>query len=104
MQWGFRSFADASNYHRLWFAVNWLRVLLRGRIVRMTVAIVVAAMTTTGISIGLAAPASAGCEPRPLVSYCDKPVRADGSWRRCFWNGPLTDGNGGIGFAGGGKC
>jgi hypothetical protein len=41
-------------------------------------------MAATGISV--AAPASAGCEPRPFVTYCDKPIRPDGSWRRCFYN------------------
>ena len=43
--------------------------------------------------IGVAAPANAwptppppGCEQRPMVSYCDGPIQADGSWQRCFEN------------------
>jgi hypothetical protein len=72
--------------------------------VRVTLAVVAAAMAATGISIASAAPASAGCEPRPLTNYCDKPVRADGSWRRCFYNTPLVDGQGGLFSTGGGNC
>lgn len=70
----------------------------------VTVRIALIAAALAAASVGVAAPASAGCEPRPLVSYCDKPVRPDGSWRRCFYNGPITDGKGGFGFAGGGNC
>jgi len=62
---------------------------------RLAIAIVISAMAATGISIGFAAPASAGCEPRPFVVYCDKPIRPDGSWRRCFFN---------VGGGGGGNC
>ncbi len=56
----------------------------------------------------LSAPAGADngmyCEPRPLVTYCDGPVREDGSWRRCFYNQPLVNGNGGLFSPGGGNC
>lgn len=63
-----------------------------------------------GLSVGgmvVAAPARAGCEPRPMgVTYCDGPVQADGSWRRCFTNSatfwPSTAG--GVFVPSGGNC
>ena len=59
--------------------------------------------------VGFAAPASAGCEPRPMaVTYCDGPVQADGSWRRCFYNSPVfVPGSGNFGgtfVPAGGNC
>lgn len=69
---------------------------------KVRLAIVVATMAATGV--GIAVPASAGCEPRPLVSYRDQPIRPDGSWRRCFWNSPIVNGNGQMGSLGGGNC
>lgn len=73
---------------------------------KLKLVLVASAMAATGVSMAPAAGADNGmyCEPRPLVSYCDGPVRENGSWRRCFYNQPLTDGRGGIGFAGGGNC
>ncbi|SLH42955.1 Uncharacterised protein [Mycobacteroides abscessus subsp. massiliense] len=55
-------------------------------------------------AVGFAAPAKADqyCEPRAMVSYCDGPVRADGSWRRCFYNTPTWGGGGG--YISGGNC
>ncbi len=38
--------------------------------------------------IGFAAPASAGCETQPFATYCDGPVRPDGTWDRCFSSQP----------------
>ncbi len=49
---------------------------------RMKLAIVVSALVAAGI--GWAAPASAGCETQPFARYCDGPIRADGTWDRCF--------------------
>jgi hypothetical protein len=44
---------------------------------------VVGALTTVGV--GLAAPASAGCETAPPEGeYCDAPVQPDGTWNRCY--------------------
>src|SRR5262245_2360168 len=33
--------------------------------------------------IGMAAPASAGCETQAFAQYCDGPTRPDGTWDRC---------------------
>ena len=54
--------------------------------VGVRLAMVVLAVIAT--CIGLAAPAIAGCEQRPLVGYCDAPIQPDGSWKRCFSNTP----------------
>jgi hypothetical protein len=61
--------------------------------VTMRIAIVVSVLTAT--CVGFAAPASAGCESRPMVSYCDGPAQPDGSWQRCFSNQPVWGGGGG---------
>lgn len=53
---------------------------------RMGVAAVVL-LGATGIAA--AAPASAGCETNMLgAQYCDSPVRADGTWDRCWQTNP----------------
>ena len=74
---------------------------------RVSLAIVVAAMVTSGICA--AAPANAwptppppGCEQRPMISYCDGPIQADGSWQRCFENQPMW--TNGVGYVGGSNC
>lgn len=44
---------------------------------------VVGSLITVGV--GLAAPASAGCEPAPPDgAYCDAPIKPDGTWERCY--------------------
>lgn len=58
---------------------------------KLRLALVIAAMAATGLTV--AAPAGADndqyCEPRPMgVTYCDGPIHEDGSWRRCFSNAP----------------
>lgn len=49
---------------------------------------VAAVAILTGIGVGLAAPASAGCETQPFAQYCDGPLKADGTWDRCFTSAP----------------
>jgi len=49
--------------------------------VKVRLAIVVLAMTVSGI--GVAAPASAGCETQPFAMYCDSAAQPDGTWDRC---------------------
>lgn len=41
--------------------------------------------------MGVAAPASAGCETQPFAQYCDGPLRADGTFERCqtTFGGPI---------------
>ncbi|WNG93682.1 hypothetical protein [Mycobacterium sp. ITM-2016-00318] len=57
---------------------------------------VVALATALAASdVAFAAPADAGCESRPMVSYCDGPIQPDGSWQRCFSNSPVWGGGGG---------
>ena len=53
---------------------------------RARVAVAVAAMAASGI--GFAPPANAGCETQPFAQYCDGPIRADGTWDRCFSSAP----------------
>jgi hypothetical protein len=44
---------------------------------------VVGALVSVGV--GLAAPASAGCEAAPPNgAYCDDPIQPDGNWNRCY--------------------
>ncbi|BBZ41186.1 CDGP domain-containing protein [Mycobacterium conspicuum] len=48
-----------------------------------------------GVGVALAPPASAGCQPGdPLESFCDFPVRPNGTWQRCHEapGGPVMDG------------
>jgi hypothetical protein len=48
-----------------------------------------------GVGVGLAPPASAGCQPgAPLESFCDFPVQPNGNWQRCHEapGGPVEDG------------
>ncbi|BBY26924.1 hypothetical protein GCM10023114_53220 [Mycolicibacterium sediminis] len=40
-------------------------------------------LLVAGVALATAAPASAGCETRGTVQYCDMPVRPDGTWDRC---------------------
>ncbi|CPV56993.1 CDGP domain-containing protein [Mycobacteroides abscessus] len=47
-----------------------------------------AAVIPASIGIGFAAPASAGCEAGPFAQYCDGPIKADGTWDRCFTSAP----------------
>lgn len=54
---------------------------------RICLAVSVAAIPTS-IGIGFAAPASAGCETQLFAQYCDGPVKADGTWDRCFTSAP----------------
>ena len=79
----------------------------QGANVKLRIAVVVAGVAVTGL--GVAAPAHAwpqppppNCEQRPMVSYCDGPVQADGSWQRCFDNQPMW--NRGVGYIGGSNC
>lgn len=44
--------------------------------------LVVAVALVVG-GLASAAPASAGCEDRGRVQYCDQPERPDGTWDRC---------------------
>ncbi len=68
---------------------------------RVRVTLIAGGLVAAGV--GFAAPAKAACEQRPLVGYCDGPIRADGSWQRCFNNQPLW--NSGIGtWIGGSNC
>ena len=50
----------------------------------MKLRIVILVSAIAGAGIGLAAPASAGCETQPFAQYCDGPIRPDGTWDRCF--------------------
>ncbi|MDQ1250381.1 MAG: hypothetical protein QG597_4760, partial [Actinomycetota bacterium] len=59
------------------------------------------AMLAAGVSV--AAPASAGCEQRPFVGYCDGPIQPDGSWQRCFNNQPVWNRDIGT-WIGGSNC
>ncbi|MFC3776719.1 CDGP domain-containing protein [Mycolicibacterium holsaticum] len=65
----------------------------------MKLRVILVALAMAPLGVTLAAPAGADndmyCEPRPLVSYCDGPVRENGSWRRCFYNQPLPSYNNG---------
>lgn len=72
----------------------------------MKVLIVGAVFGLTACGVGFASPANAGCEPRPIaVTYCDGPIQADGSWRRCFYNSPFFMPGRFGGFSpGGGNC
>ena len=45
---------------------------------------VMAFMAVVIPAIGVAAPASSGCEAQVFAKYCDGPVRPDGTWDRCF--------------------
>ncbi|WP_100458921.1 CDGP domain-containing protein [Mycobacteroides abscessus] len=47
-----------------------------------------AALIPAGIGIGFAPSASAGCETQPFAQYCDGPIKADGTWDRCFTSAP----------------
>ncbi|SHT28235.1 Uncharacterised protein [Mycobacteroides abscessus subsp. abscessus] len=46
--------------------------------------VVATAVIPGSFGVGLAAPASAGCETQPFAQYCDGPIKADGTWDRCF--------------------
>lgn len=50
-----------------------------------------AALIGIPISVVLAAPASAGCDYQVFASYCDGPLRADGTFERCqaTYGGPM---------------
>jgi hypothetical protein len=50
---------------------------------KLKLTILVTAMA--GMSVGLAAPASAGCQTQAFAQYCDGPVPPDGTWDRCQW-------------------
>jgi hypothetical protein len=53
----------------------------------------------------LAAPASAGCETNMLGAlYCDSPIRADGTWDRCYKVEPTVNAFGGVIAPGAQKC
>lgn len=82
-----------------------VRVVMGDKYVKVRVGFIASALAASGVAaVGFAAPASADqfCEPRAMVSYCDGPVRADGSWRRCFYNSPTWGGGGG--WVAGGNC
>lgn len=71
----------------------------------LRLALIVTGLAATGLA--LASPSLAEdqyCEPRPFVSYCDGPLRENGSWRRCFYNSPIVNSNGGLFSPGGGNC
>lgn len=56
-------------------------------------------------SIVLAPTASAGCETNLLGAlYCDGPIRADGTWDRCYTVAPTTNVFGGVITPGAQKC
>ncbi|MBN7559759.1 Uncharacterised protein [Mycobacteroides abscessus subsp. massiliense] len=55
---------------------------------RIRLAVTAAVAIPAGVGIGLAAPASAGCETQPFAQYCDGPIKADGTWDRCFTSAP----------------
>jgi hypothetical protein len=44
---------------------------------------VAASIGLFAVSVGLAAPVSAGCERQPFAQYCDGPIRPDGTFERC---------------------
>jgi hypothetical protein len=76
----------------------------------VNVAAAVAASALMLVGVGFAAQANAwptppppGCEQRFMVSYCDGPIQADGSWQRCFENQQVW--NPGLGtWIGGSNC
>lgn len=37
-----------------------------------------------------------GCETQLFATYCDGPIRPDGSWRRCTWTAPSYTGRVGV--------
>lgn len=49
-----------------------------------------AAIIPASVGISVAAPANAGCESGPFAQYCDGPVKADGTWDRCFTSAPQS--------------
>ncbi|SIE70156.1 Uncharacterised protein [Mycobacteroides abscessus subsp. abscessus] len=58
---------------------------------RICLAVSAAAIPASiAIGFGFAAPASAGCEAGPFAQYCDGPIKADGTWDRCFTSAPQS--------------
>lgn len=47
----------------------------------MLIGATVSALAALGV--GIAAPASAGCETQAFAQYCDGPIRPDGTFDRC---------------------
>ncbi|WP_458861090.1 CDGP domain-containing protein [Mycobacteroides abscessus] len=53
-------------------------------------AITAAVAIPASVAMAFATPVSAGCEAGPFAQYCDGPVKADGTWDRCFTSAPQS--------------
>lgn len=62
----------------------------------------VAPLALTGLIV--AAPASAGCESQVFATYCDGPIKPDGTWVRCFQTTGETNVFGGVISPSVGRC
>jgi hypothetical protein len=54
---------------------------------RPLLAALAAAAAVSG-AVALAPAATAGCESQVFATYCDGPIRPDGTWDRCFQSAP----------------
>ncbi|BBY78887.1 hypothetical protein H7I53_17805 [Mycolicibacterium pulveris] len=75
--------------------------------VQMMRLLAVLVLAVAAVGVGTAAPAAAGCQVQPFVTWCDGPIQPDGSWQRCWQNPPSIVNNGaggGIVINGGQQC
>lgn len=65
---------------------------------------VVAVVSIGAAGLVVAPSASAGCESQAFATYCDGPIKPDGTWDRCFQTNGETNVFGGVISPSVGRC